>query len=122
VTKALALIIEDDIKLADIFSIALREEFEVEVAQDGNTALARLAELIPALVVLDLHLPHVSGEKILQQIRLDGRLVQTQVIVATADARTAEYLQTEVDLVLLKPISINQLRDLALRLHPPDTL
>lgn len=121
-TKLLALIVEDDKRLAEIFSLALQKEFEIKVISDGNTALALLAELIPAVVVLDLHLPHISGEKILQKIRSYEHLAKTRVIVATADAQKADQLRETADLVLLKPISPNQLRELAMRLRPPDTV
>jgi CheY-like chemotaxis protein len=122
--KPLALIIEDDQKLADIFSLSMQAaEFQTEIVANGQAALTRLAEIVPAVVVLDLHLPQVSGEKILQQIREDERLAQkTRVMLATADALMAEELRGEADLVLLKPISPAQLRDLAARLRPPDTM
>ncbi|MBI1879627.1 MAG: response regulator transcription factor [Chloroflexi bacterium] len=121
-TKPLALIIEDDKKLADVFSLTLQKEFDIEVVGDGKIALTRLANLIPALVVLDLHLPQASGEIILRQIRADKRLTETRVMLTTADAQMADVLREEVDLVLLKPISVNQLHDLAMRLRPPDTV
>jgi DNA-binding response OmpR family regulator len=118
-SNPLALIIEDDHKLATIFAEALRAaNFEPEVAQDGNVALAKLDVTIPGVVVLDLHLPHVSGKDILTQIRADHRLVKTRVILATADPLLAENMRHQADLVLLKPISFSQLRDLALRLRP----
>ena len=121
--QPLALIIEDDANLSEIFALALQKaEFETEVIGDGNTALTRLAKAVPAVVVLDLHLPHVSGDQILRQIRTDERLINTQVMLATADAQMAERLREDSDLVLLKPISFNQLRELAARLRPPDTL
>jgi CheY-like chemotaxis protein len=69
------------------------------------------------IIVLDLHLPHVSGKEILKQIQADERLKNTRVIVATADARTGEMLHKTADLVLLKPVSINQLIGLANRLR-----
>jgi two-component system, cell cycle response regulator DivK len=122
-TNSLALIIEDDEYLAEIFSLTLQEaEFEIEIIRDGKAALARLAAITPALVVLDLHLPYISGEDILRQIRADERLAGTRVMLATADAIMAENLREEADLVLLKPISTNQLRELARRLHPPDVI
>ena len=122
-TNSLALIIEDDEFLAEIFSLTLQEaEFEIEIIRDGKAALTRLAAIIPALVVLDLHLPYISGVDILHQIRADRRLAETRVMLATADAIMADNLREAADLVLLKPISTNQLRDLAKRLHPPDIL
>jgi len=122
-TNSLALIIEDDEFLAEIFSLTLQEaEFEIEIIRDGRAALNRLAAITPALVVLDLHLPHISGVDILHQIRADERLAETRVMLATADAIMADNLREDADLVLLKPISTNQLRELAKRLHPPDVV
>jgi DNA-binding response OmpR family regulator len=118
-TQPYALIIEDDRKLADIFSIALQTaNFVTRTVDDGQLALTVLAEDVPDLVVLDMHLPHVSGRDILRQIRIDNRLKNTQVMVATADARLAETLRGVADLVLVKPVSIDQLIALASRLTP----
>jgi DNA-binding response OmpR family regulator len=121
IENPLALIVEDDQKQATVFAQALKmAQFEIEVIRDGNEALSRLAAVVPAVVVLDLHLPQVGGKDILQQIRADSRLDNTRVILATADALLADSLQSEADLVLLKPISFGQLRDLAKRLRPAD--
>lgn len=84
---------------------------------DGRLALERLAEVVPNLVVLDLHLPYVSGVDILHQIRADERLADTQVFITTADPLIAESLRFEADLVLLKPVSFHQLRNLSSRLR-----
>lgn len=122
-TDPLALVVEDDRKQATIFAQALNmAKFETEVVHDGNVALDRLAETVPALVILDMHLPSTTGDYILKEIRADERLSKTRVILATADPLMAEPLRSQSDLVLLKPISFNQLRDLAMRLRPPDTV
>jgi DNA-binding response OmpR family regulator len=112
-----ALIIEDDYDASLIFAEALQAAgFETEIIRSGEIALARLAATTPDAVMLDLHMPHVSGVDIMEQIRADERLAETQVIVATADPRLAGTLQDDADLVLIKPISFSQLRDLAARL------
>ena len=112
-----ALIIEDDADLAIIFAEAIKAAgFETQIIRDGRIALTQLVTSAPSIVVLDLHLPNVSGATILDKIRTDARLTQTLVIVTTADARLADMLQTKADLVLVKPISFGQLRDLARRL------
>lgn len=118
-----SLIIEDDKDLAIIFSEALQAaEYETEIIQDGRLALERLADTQPAVVVLDLHLPQISGKKVLDQIRSARHLTATRVILATADPFMAESLREIADLVLIKPISFGQLRDLAARLRPPDVV
>jgi two-component system cell cycle response regulator DivK len=114
----LALVIEDDTPHANLFSEALQKAgFEIEAIRDGQVALARLAEITPALVVLDLHLPHVSGADILNFIRNDERLKSTRVVLVSADPQMASMLREKADLVLIKPISYFQLKELAIRLR-----
>jgi CheY-like chemotaxis protein len=116
--KPLALIIEDDPDAAAIFSAALEAaDFEIEVVATGDKALERLTVTEAMVVVLDMHLPHVAGPDILRYIRTDARLDKVQVIIATADPSMVDTLQEEATLVLLKPISFSQLRDLAKRLR-----
>jgi CheY-like chemotaxis protein len=113
----LALVIEDDGRLADLFAHALVDVgYKVEMAANGRAAQTALQTMQPKLILLDLHLPFVPGEQLLAEIQQDERLRETVVILATADALLAEELQKSVSLVLLKPISFVQLRDLAARL------
>jgi len=117
----LALIIEDDEDLANIFAEALRGVgFEVEHAPDGQRAQERLKkDPVPYLVLLDMHLPHVSGGDLLSNvIKSDERFNDTTVIITTADARMGEAYNDQVDFVMVKPISFVQLRDLTARLKP----
>ena len=116
-TKALALIIEDDPQLNTIMSITLQADFEIETCADGASGLSRLKQITPNVVVLDLNLPGISGKEILQNIRADERLSKTRVIITTADERQAETLRDDADIVLLKPVSPSQLKELALRLR-----
>ncbi len=113
-----ALIVEDDADLASIFAEALKSAgFEPQVIRDGAVAQQRIKEIMPHIVVLDLHLPHVDGSTLLAQIRSDGALKGTIIIVATADAVMGEIYRDEADIVLIKPISFTQLRDLTSRLR-----
>lgn len=115
----LALIIEDDEDMGTIFSAAMRQAgFEPEVVVDGQLALERLQEVAPDVIVLDLHLPTVSGPEILQYIRRDERLKNVRVIIATADPHLADTLRKEVSFVLDKPVSFRQLTILSQRLRP----
>ncbi|MCJ7432797.1 MAG: response regulator [Anaerolineales bacterium] len=115
-TKPFTLIIEDSPVFSQMFSRALKDEFEVEVIQDGRDALTRLSVVTPDLMVLDLHLPGVSGKDILDRVKSDERFVKTRIILTTSDERQAEELRDLVDIVLLKPIYPGQLRELASRI------
>lgn len=119
--KPFAIVIEDTDDIAQVFQTAMEQAgFESEIIPDGGRALKRLAEIVPDLVILDLHLPKVSGEQILKYIRSDSRLADIKVIVVTADSNWAEKLASESTISLLKPISFTQLRQLAERLKPRD--
>ena len=117
--KPLALVVEDDVAQADIFRRAVAlANYRVVVCETGTAAREFLAENTPHLVVLDLHVPGVSGSELLEFIRNQPHLRNTRVILATANPRMAEMLEEQSDLVLLKPVSFTQLRSLAERLHP----
>jgi DNA-binding response OmpR family regulator len=110
----LALIIEDHNNLADLCWLTLeRAGFVVELVQDGQAALDRLATITPALILLDLHLPHISGQQVLDYIRVTEHLSLTRVILTTADTSRAKALQNQADFFLEKPFSFFALYDLA---------
>jgi len=112
------LVVEDEPDLANLFARALEiGGFTTEIAQTGKSALEFMAERVPDVVVLDLHLPDIDGLEILYKIRADERLSKTKVIVASADAQLVQLAEDKADLILIKPISVTQLKDLALRMN-----
>ena len=122
-SNQLALIIEDSQTQALIMAEALRAAgFETEIISTGDAAIERLAAVVPDIVVLDLHLPGVSGTDILRHIRAEARLEQIRVIVVTVEPQAADIIRDDADLVLLKPIDFAQLRDLAARLGSINSL
>lgn len=115
----LALILEDDPKLAELYETVLKQcQYNTTVIESGREAQKKLQTLTPALIILDIHLPYVSGTDILEQIQSDQRLQQTTTIVLTADLYTAKDLEGKVEHVLLKTHGINRLREIALRVRP----
>ena len=119
-SNRLALIIEDMTPIADALAFILGQSgFRTESIADGQAALERLDagdRELPGVVVLDLNLPHVDGRSILQHIRATARLAAIQVIVTTANPRMAAEIADQADVVLLKPVTFDQLSTLAARL------
>lgn len=110
-----ALVVEDDAEIARFFALTLQEFFSVEIARTGQDALDVLARTVPQMILLDLNVPLVSGVELLRRIRASDRLAQMVVIVATANPQMADNVYELADLVLLKPVSYDQLRDLIRR-------
>src|SRR5512143_3216247 len=99
-SKNIALVIEDDVDLSEIFTRALEKAgFEVETILDGRVAQQRLKEVVPNVIALDLHLPYVDGATLLKQIHADERLNKTRTILTTADAAQAEFLRERATIV-----------------------
>lgn len=121
--KPLALLVEDDPSLANIFNICVQKAgFETVVATDGGKAVDLLDEITPDLFVLDLHVPVYSGDQIIDRIRANNRFDHSRIVLATADARMAEMLRGRVDFVMDKPVSSRHLKRLIARLVPTPTL
>jgi CheY-like chemotaxis protein len=116
--KPVALIVEDDRDIVALFRHVLDiAGYHTEIVLDGKEAMDRLEASPPNIVLLDLQLPHMSGIEILTRMRADDRLRNIPVVVITAYAPYAASLPVEPDLLLLKPVDINQLSSLVQRLQ-----
>jgi len=105
------LLIEDDESLSQAIAevIELETSNVPEIIQDGELAIQRLQGEPAKLVLLDLHLPNVSGLEILTTIRANPRWEQTKVVVMTADVLRAKQAEAQADLVMLKPIHVDDI-------------
>ena len=113
----LALVIEDDSDAAVIFSAALRANgFDPKAVHLGDIASKRLSELSPEIVLLDMHLPKVPGTELIKQIRENERTKDVMVIIVSADPRMAGTVEHLADLVIIKPTTFSQVRDLIARM------
>jgi DNA-binding response OmpR family regulator len=121
-TQPLALIIEDDLKLCTIYdTVVTQAGYATEIIRRGDEALKRLSFVSPSLILLDIHLPYVSGIELLKVIRATEALAQTPVIVLTADLYAAESLEDLADYVIIKSYGVSRLRELVAKLASADT-
>ena len=116
------LIIEDDKDTAGFFKTVLElVGFECEIILSAKEALSTLSVCAPDLILLDIRLGvEISGEDILYQIRSNPRFDKTRVVIITGYPRLAEPISNLADLVLVKPIEIDQLKNLMQRLGSLD--
>lgn len=111
----LAFVIEDDHDIANMYAQVVREAgYQVEVFHDGKLAYERLQrDTTPKLVLLDMHLPSITGNEIAWEMWFE--LEQTHIIIITADADMANIYRTkeEVDEVFVKPVPLDVLKDIS---------
>jgi PAS domain S-box-containing protein len=90
-TAQLVLYIEDEPVNALLVQhiMGLRPGCELRVAQDGTSGLAAARSERPALVLIDLNLPDISGHEVLAQLRADPATRALRCVALTADAMPA---------------------------------
>lgn len=105
-----ALVIDDDLALADVVSFALRRAgFEVIKAYDGQAALDRWEADSPDLIILDLNLPKLDGLSVCRRIRAQSDTPIIMLTVRGDDDDIVEGLKLGADDYMVKPFSPRQL-------------
>lgn len=104
------LIIEDEKKTADLIErYLLQQEYETVLASDGPTGLALARSAEPALIVLDLMLPHGDGIEICRILRRESAV---PIIILTARSTEEDVLyglEVGADDYITKPFSPREL-------------
>jgi two-component system response regulator RegX3 len=104
------LIVEDEGSLADSVRYNLeREGFIVTVAADGRNALERFRAEPPALVILDLMLPEISGLDLCRTIRAESDVPIIMVTAKDSEADKVAGLELGADDYVTKPFSVREL-------------
>ena len=104
------LVVEDEESLADSVRYNLeREGYAVEIARDGRAALERFRHGPPALVLLDLMLPEVSGLDVCRTIRSTSTVPIIMLTAKDAEADRVAGLEIGADDYVTKPFSMREL-------------
>jgi DNA-binding response OmpR family regulator len=105
-----ALVVDDDLALADIVSFTLRKAgYEVILAHDGLVALDRWRNESPELIILDLNLPKIDGLSVCRQIREHD---DTPIIILSVRDEEDDIvmgLKLGADDYIVKPFSPRQM-------------
>ena len=112
-TSDRVLVVDDESDIVALVAYHLAKAgYKVSTASTGADALALARQERPALVVLDLMLPGMSGYEVLTQLRADASLRETAVLMLTARREEADRIQglsLGADDYLTKPFSPQEL-------------
>jgi len=105
------LVVDDEPNIREVVDLYLRRDgFEVEVAADGEAALAAIERKIPDLIVLDLMMPVVDGIQVTRALRQGD--INIPIIMLTAKGEESDRihgLELGADDYVTKPFSPKEL-------------
>lgn len=97
---------------------------ELLVEPDGQAALDFLRRVpdqeLPDLVLLDLNLPRVTGQEVLQAMRADQRLRRICTVILTSSAAERDIVQSYdlgANAYVCKPLRLDEIKDMVARLE-----
>jgi DNA-binding response OmpR family regulator len=100
------LVVDDDLELSSLIGYALRQAgYMVIEAGDGAVALEAFERESPALVILDVNLPRLSGLEVCRRIRATSRVPVMMLTVRSAEEDQVQALDLGADDYLTKPFS-----------------
>src|SRR5438477_10816369 len=104
------LVVDDEQSYRDALAVALqREGFLVDTAADGPEAIARFDAARPALVLLDVMLPKISGIDVCRGLRARSRVPIIMVTAKTAEIDAVVGLEVGADDYVTKPFRLREL-------------
>lgn len=104
------LVVDDEQSYRDALAVALqREGFLVDLAADGVEALERFDATRPALVLLDVMLPRMSGIDVCREIRNRSRVPIIMVTARNAEIDAVVGLEIGADDYVTKPFRLREL-------------
>ncbi|MFN8035164.1 MAG: response regulator transcription factor [Acidimicrobiia bacterium] len=107
---ATILVVDDEQSYRDALAVALRQEgFAVELAADGVEALEKFDASRPALVLLDVMLPRLSGIDVCREIRSRSRVPIIMVTARNAEIDAVVGLEVGADDYISKPFRLREL-------------
>lgn len=109
-TLPTVLVIEDDVAVAQMLSIALSRECLLTVfAADGVSGVSCFRDARPALIVLDLMLPRMSGIDVCRHVRSESSVPIVVVSALDSEDDRVAALEAGADDYLTKPFSVKEL-------------
>lgn len=108
------LVVEDEAKLRRVLASALRADYDVVTARDGEEALAVARTNMPDAILLDLRLPRLDGMHVLRCLKMSPETVEIPVVILSVNASSQSLLDAQhlgAIEYLIKPFQIQDVRE-----------
>ena len=120
-TRTLLIVEDDEAQRSRMAEVAGELGFEVKVATNGIEALSAAVLSAPAIIVLDLFMPHLGGYSVLRELKKEERTAGIPIAVVSAhteDHHRTKAMELGAAAYLAKPFEPDELRNLIRELVP----
>lgn len=108
--SAKILVVDDDPAIRNlVYRFLSKQEYEMESAEDGKSALAVFEQFNPDLVVLDVNLPDANGYDLCQEMQARTGVFVLMLTSRTDEADKIRGFNQGADDYLTKPFSLGEL-------------
>jgi len=84
------IIIEDEETLLGLLQKKLSQDYQVEIARDGQEGLEKIKEDKPDLILLDIVMPKMGGFEVMEALNKDGELKRIPIIIISNSGQPVE--------------------------------
>lgn len=107
------LIVDDEVNIVISMEFLIKQAgYDLEIAQDGEEALEKVASFNPDLILLDVMMPKINGFEVCRRIRHNPDWQDIKIIMLTAKGREVEVtkgMALGADAYIIKPFSTKEL-------------
>lgn len=107
------LLVEDNEDVITYIKSCINEDYNIEVARDGQEGIEKAFELIPDIIISDLMMPRKNGFEVCRTLKHDEKTSHIPIILLTAKATQEdkiEGLETGADAYMMKPFQKIELK------------
>lgn len=114
--RPIILVVDDEESVRRSFDVIFRDDYEVLTVPDGERALAKVQDLMPNLMFLDIRMPGMGGLEVLAEVRRIDEDLEVVVVTAVSDVATAiEAMKLGAFSYIIKPFDVSAIQQIASR-------
>ncbi|UCG38640.1 MAG: response regulator [bacterium] len=103
------ILIADDVQLFIQLQISYlgRQRFDIHTADNGREALDKARQILPHLILLDLHMPDMSGDQVCRILKADPATSSIPVVIVSSGSREFSRnctIEAGCDALIYKPV------------------
>lgn len=105
------MLVDDEDSMREMLTNLLRRRnYDAFGCGDGKTAVEKFKTEKPDIILLDVHLPEMDGEKVFDEIRKQDKKVKIYFATgSTAESERLKAVKPDANGFILKPFSINEI-------------